>query len=71
MVKLVFQKQELISYFILGKNRMKFGMKYQTLLTIEPFQLWWQIYIFDSDDKKDGKIFHDKCFMIYVTDEGP
>ena len=70
MMKLVFQKQDLISYFILGKYRMRFGMKYHTLLAIEPFQLWLQIYIFNCD-KNDGRIFHDECFMIYVTDEGP
>ena len=70
MMKLVFQKQDLISYFILGKYRMKFGMKYHTLLTIEPFQLWLQIYIFNCD-KNDGGVFHDESFMMHVTDGGP
>ena len=49
---------------------MRFGMKYHKLLTIEPFQLWLRIYIFNSD-KSDGGIFHDESFMMYVTDGGP
>ena len=40
------------------------------MLTIEPFQLWFRIYIFNCD-KNDGEIFHDESFMMYVTDGGP
>ena len=66
-MELVFQKQDLISYFHPRKkiNWLRFGMEYHTLLAIEPFQLWLRIYIFNFG-KIDGGIFLDESFMMEV-----
>ena len=39
MMEMVFQKQDLVSYFYPRKkvNRLRFGMEYYTLLAIKPF----------------------------------
>ena len=42
-------------------------MKYHTLLTIEPFQLWLQIYIFNRDEN-DGGVFYDESFIDVSRD---
>ena len=72
MMELVFQTQDLISYFHPRKkvNRLRFGMECHTLLAIEPFQLWLRIYIFNFG-KNDGGIFHDEFFMMEVPDGDP
>ena len=52
------------------KYRLRFGMKYHTLLTSETFQLSLRIQIFNRD-KNDAGIFHDESFLTQVTDGGP
>ena len=71
-MELVFQKQDLISYFHPRKkvNRLRFGVEYHTLLVIEPFQLWLSLYVFNFG-KIDGGIFYDESFMMEVPAGSP
>ena len=61
MMKLVFPKARFDFLFHPWKkvNQLRFGMKYHILLTIEPFQPWLDIYIFNCD-KNNRRIFHDE-----------